>query len=248
MPLKDILHKKDRINEKTEHVDYGAGAIPTSLNGQPEFRFYRTDTNTQEAIQPPTFENGDGARDRSSREDTQYSPPSQRRLSLFNRPSNKSPSLSPSPSPTRAKGERRLSHLLHLDRSSRNTSSSSVNVPVDLPQIDTNLGDKQDREAQWEKRATILVQGNLALSPSSPRGDYGFMGGGRSRSSSSARINDPEGDVRPRTSLLLASWWWIHSNWRYRSTYRKLSAYTRLEVSEYIRSTLQNAYTNVILQ
>ncbi|KAL1879579.1 ATP synthase F(0) complex subunit B1, mitochondrial [Paecilomyces lecythidis] len=195
MPLKDVLHKKDKINEKTDHANNAVAATPVSPSAPPEFRFYRTDTNNQEVIQPPAFEEDAGNRHTDEKRNS-----SQRRLSIFRRPSTRSPSLSPSASPTRTKGERRLSSLLHLDgRRSRSTSSTSINVPADLPQIDTDVGDKQDREAQWEKRATILVQGNPSLSPSSRPSsflsDQGPRDDGRPRSSSSARINDPEGDV-----------------------------------------------------
>lgn len=198
MPLKDVLHKKDKINEKTDHANNAVAATPVSPSAPPEFRFYRTDTNNQEVIQPPAFEEDAGNRHTDEKRNS-----SQRRLSIFRRPSTRSPSLSPSASPTRTKGERRLSSLLHLDgRRSRSTSSTSINVPADLPQIDTDVGDKQDREAQWEKRATILVQGNPSLSPSSRPSsflsDQGPRDDGRPRSSSSARINDPEGDVRLR--------------------------------------------------
>ncbi|KAJ9271975.1 hypothetical protein DTO212C5_2056 [Paecilomyces variotii] len=204
MPLRDVLHKKDKINDSN-----GVPATPVSPSAPPEFRFYRTDTNNQEVIQPPAFDEDDRNRHHSSGEDKHGS--SQKRLSIFHRPSNRSSSLSPSASPTRTKGERRLSSLLHLDgRRSRSTSSTSINVPADLPQIDTSVGDKQDREAQWEKRATILVQGNPTLSPLSPSsrsssflGDQGSTGSGRPRSSSSARINDPEGDVNIQEAIRL---------------------------------------------
>lgn len=74
-----------------------------------------------------------------------------------------------------------------------------MNIPADLPQIEDGKGDAQDREAQWEKRATVLVQRNerfgaAGLSPSSS-----FCAGermqSRSRSSSRSQIADPDGDV-----------------------------------------------------
>lgn len=107
-------------------------------------------------------------------------------------------------SPTSPTGRpRRLSQLLHLDRnSSRTPSPVSAYIPADLPQIDDGAGDAQDREAQWEKRATVLVQNPRfggGLLPSSPFCDQGsgssFGSGTRSRSSSQGPIADQNGDV-----------------------------------------------------
>lgn len=59
--------------------------------------------------------------------------------------------------------------------------------------------DKQEREAQWEKRATVLVQRNphFGQSPPPSVGDLSLPGGGQgiSRSSSHSRLGDQQDDV-----------------------------------------------------
>lgn len=164
MPLRDLLHKKDRPESQISEPPLS----PT------EFRFVRTDTHTQEVITPPPFDSQVVQEDPSA-----LSP---RRKSLFRRHSRSSDASTSHDE----KGERRISNFLHLDKSlSRSSSTSSVNVPSDLPRVEDNLTNEQDREAQWEKRATRLVQGNPRLGASPD--------GGRSRSNS--RVNEPQGDV-----------------------------------------------------
>lgn len=94
------------------------------------------------------------------------------------------------------RGERRFSQLLHLDRGSRNSSRSSVNIPADLPQIvSSDGGDGQDTEAQWEKRATLLVSQNPQFG-GSPRGSMtSFDSGRRGSRGDSPGVSDPQGDV-----------------------------------------------------
>lgn len=81
-----------------------------------------------------------------------------------------------------------------------------MNIPADLPQIEDGKGDAQDREAQWEKRATVLVQRNerfgaAGLSPS-PSFCAGERVQSRSRSSSRVSIADPDGDVCQEATVL----------------------------------------------
>ncbi|GKZ95425.1 hypothetical protein AnigIFM63604_000582 [Aspergillus niger] len=207
MPLREILHKKDALNNTADH--YASNAVPTtSGRNVPQITFIRTDTTSQEVIRPPVF---DGDADHPDDRYLEPVPPSpSHRISLNPFRRSRAPSESSGAnSPTRPRGERRLTHLLHLDRSgSRNSSSSSVNVPSDLPQIDCDRGDEQEREAQWEKRATVLAQrspqaGASCLSPTSPTG-FGLDGApSRSRSSSRSRINDPEGDINVQEAIRL---------------------------------------------
>jgi hypothetical protein len=186
MPLKNLLKKKDKIKDEDTH--------PTPVTpppGVPEFRIVRTDTNTQEIIQPPTYN-----------EDRNHLTSPKRRSRFHRNSLTSSFSGEKDLSPPSEKGERRLSQRLHLDRRSRSSSATSINVPADLPQIGPDVSDAQEREAQWEKRATILAQGNSNRRPS--------IGGSsdvmvqefssnpqeqRSRSGSMALVNDPEGDV-----------------------------------------------------
>ncbi|PYH81671.1 HCP-like protein [Aspergillus uvarum CBS 121591] len=222
-----------------------APTTPVSSNNPtvPQFTFIRTDTTTQEVIRPPAFD-GD-APDPAPPPPTESlsavsPPPSHHRKSLNPFRRSRAPSQSSGvTSPPRARGEGRLSHLLHLDRSgggggggsggggwSRSSSSSSVNIPPDLPRIITSGGGggggggkggdtaaaREDVEAEWERRATVLVQRNpqfaACLSPTGSTAPTGFgMDGAvasRSRSSScSRRINDPAGDVNIQEAIRL---------------------------------------------
>ncbi|PYH41215.1 uncharacterized protein BP01DRAFT_360631 [Aspergillus saccharolyticus JOP 1030-1] len=235
---KGSLTTSPPTNQATQQ--HAAPTTPVSNPSVPHFTFIRTDTTTQEVIRPPVFD-GDApdpdpdpdpnlpaaaaaAAAAATSTLSPVSPPSpssscsspQHRKSRLN-PFRRSRAASQSSgvtSPPRARGEGRLSHLLHLDRGgggvggggSRSSSSSSVNIPRDLPQIRTSSrrgDDAQDVEAEWERRATVLVQRNpqfaaACLSPTSAPSGFGMgMDGAasRSRSSSRSRINDPDGDV-----------------------------------------------------
>ena len=172
MSLRDLLKKKDKVN--------GPEGPPT-----PEFKFIRSDTYTQEVIQPPSQHDASSLSP-GGRGSSRFS---FRRLSQDSRHSRGTSSHEPSP--TREKGERRLSHRLGITRSSRSASTSSVNLPSTLPSVDDGNGDAQEREAQWEKRATVLAQGQLNLGPASPL----HPPEQRSRSPSVGRVSDAQGDV-----------------------------------------------------
>lgn len=149
MTLKDILTKREKIKKD----------VTPSVVSPPEpglvaegFTFLRSDTNTQELIRPPSFTN----------EAAGPTPPkTQHRLSShFSRlRSSSDASTHSAHSRTSHKSEKRLSQRLHLNRS-RTPSLSSVNVPTDLPEIQDLAVQGEEKEAQWEERATILAKGN----------------------------------------------------------------------------------------
>ncbi|OKL58607.1 hypothetical protein UA08_06097 [Talaromyces atroroseus] len=142
MPLKDILHRH------RESID-----PPASPQ---EIRFIRTDTHSQELLSPAVA-------------DDEQEPQTPLRRSFFRRRSHAS--SADAQSPRDEKGESRHFNFFHHHRShSRSSSPSSANIPSDLPQIeDGRGGDEQDRQAQWENRATRLVQGNPRLGASPDR-------------------------------------------------------------------------------
>ena len=145
MPLRDLLKKKDDIkNDAVPPIT--AAPLPTAdQDSPPEFTFLRSDTNTQELIKPPNFP---GDRPPSSSDDHYPS----KRFSRLRSSSNASQASH--------KSERRLSQRLRLSSHSRTSSQSSVNVPLDLPDIQDVGVHGEDREAQWEERATILAREN----------------------------------------------------------------------------------------
>lgn len=156
MNLSHLLKKKDKIRD--------GGASPTSSNGAtlaphaPEFTFLRTTTSTQETIEPPSFP-GDPAREPSPL----LSPEPHGMFGRFRRHSNASAnSHSGAEDGKQKKGER-----VHFGR---NRSSTSVNVPDNLPDVGGDgVARTAEDEEKWEKRATFLVtSGALNMGTSAP--------------------------------------------------------------------------------
>lgn len=180
--LGKILHRRDKLTSAEDAED--APAPPT-----PEFKLIRSDTHTQEIITPETdITSPSPGRDHRS---------PRRSFQLFGR-SRASSTSSQSPS----RRGRSLSTILHLDSRSRSNSRGSVNLPADLPHIDDGQGSsRQEREALWEKRATVLVQHNPQLG-SSGEGTLGVEQA-RSRSSSQSHVvSDPDTDVGCMKSIV----------------------------------------------
>ena len=149
MTLKDILKKKEKIKQDATPSTVSTSEPNLMAEG---FTFLRSDTNTQELIQPPSF----------TSESTEPTPPkNQKRLSgHFARLRNASDaSIHSAQTRVSAKSEKRLSQRFHLNRS-RTPSASSVNVPTDLPEIQDLAVRGEETEAQWEERATMLAKGN----------------------------------------------------------------------------------------
>ena len=172
MTLKDLLKKKDKI-----HNDAHPPIASAPLE-QPEFTFMRTDTHTQELISPPTFASDAPPhhRDHHGGHDNSHN---QRRFSRL-----RSGSVASTSSQTSSKGEKRLSRGIHFRSGSRASSQGSVNVPTNLPDIQDLAVHGEEKQAEWEKRATILAKGNAsfrqrALSQVSQGGQGGQKGGHR---------------------------------------------------------------------
>ncbi|KAK2875157.1 hypothetical protein FQN49_001721 [Arthroderma sp. PD_2] len=179
MPLmKKMLHRKHEGDDFT-HQPAQTAAEP------PEFRIIRTDTNTEEPIEVPAFQS------------IESGPTSPRKsFGLFRRSLDASSPDRRSSQDSHSPRESRLSRL-HISRRSRSGSSSSTNLPENLPEIENDIADDQEREAQWEKRATVLAQkrSHSSLSPGLQQG--------RSRSPSVGRVNDPEGDENIQEAIRL---------------------------------------------
>ena len=215
MGLRDILKKKDELQENTQYQEYQQqyqqpyGSQQRDNLGPPGFVFVRSDTATHEIIQPPGYQDQHQYQHQSQNQHHQPQPQHQRQhqdhlaakepskvrrsLDVF-RPRSRSRSASLSSqvsaasvtSPRRDNAGRRLSHRLHLSRE----PESSDYVPQNLPEI-VAPADPEDREAaesQWEKRATILAgQNELARSrPATP----GSTGG----------LSQPRPDQRSRSA------------------------------------------------
>ena len=176
--LKDLLKKKDKIAQDAPPAD-------TSNLNVPEFKFMRTTTESEEIIEPPEDPVNQPEQStispKKSRDKSK-----ERKIHLgFRKSSNADVTKDPTAVqeqtlPIRPKEERRFSGRLHFHKNpmSRSTSAdSSVILPQDLPDAPDAVGPRgldgegddaqkevnQQREAQWEKRATILAQSNPLL-------------------------------------------------------------------------------------
>lgn len=155
MGLRDILRKKDDVQAGNNLLS------PTSPTNAPEgFLFVRSDTVSQEIIEPPDYSHLTPAEKQSSL---------RRSLDVF-RGGNRSRSASASSQTGTPRRERRLSQKLGFSRQ----PEASEHVPAGLPELQpVGQGAEDGQEAKWEKRATILAgQNELARSrPSSSNGD-----------------------------------------------------------------------------
>lgn len=198
-----LFKKKDELDNAATTAS--RNDTVRKLNGA-EFTFVRTDTATQEVIQPP--EDGQDQNLLSPKPSVR-SP--RRSLDVFRSSRSRSTSVS---SQTSHSSRRRLSERLHLSKQ----AESSEYVPENLPAIITGADPKDD--SQWEKRATILAGHNeLARSrPQSPVPSEAMSqmslapeGSGRKRSPSASRAIDEdiqeairlheEGDLEQSTKI-----------------------------------------------
>lgn len=151
MNLSHLLKKKDKTKDEV--------ASPTSLHA-PQFTFLRTTTTTQEAIDPPSFP-GDPP--------TPLLAPEPQ--GVFGRLRRLSSASAHSHSGTED-GKQKKAERLHFGR---NKSSTSVNVPDNLPDIGGDgVARTVEDEEKWEKRATILVTGGALNQGTSAPSTPGF--------------------------------------------------------------------------
>ncbi len=183
MTLRELLKKREKIRD-----DAGQKESASAQDSPPtQFTFMRTDTNTQELISPPTV-----AEDESKKD----TPHGKSRFSRFRSASNVS-----TKSHTSDGSEKRLSSRLHLGSHSRSSSVGSVNIPIDLPAISDEVGGSEEKEAQWENRATILAQKNPMVKQSQS-GENSAGGATLSgRPPIGRHISDAKGDVRGHRSI-----------------------------------------------
>lgn len=193
MTLKDLLKKKDRI--KDEGAAPAASAGPTLSPNVPEFQFFRTTTSTQETIEPPSFP-GD-----PTREGPLLSPEPRGKFGRFRSRSNaSSQGASSGAEDGKSRQHDKLAERLHFGRS---RSTSSVNVPNNLPDVGGDgVARTEEEEEKWEKRATVLVTQGLnhgISAPSTPSYENSTpMTIGRptsSRSNRSATVSAPADEV-----------------------------------------------------
>lgn len=148
MPFRDLLKKKDKV-QTTANEQHGID----DREEFPVFKIIRSDTNTEELLSAPSYPNA------GANVSTTALPPT---------PRSRGSSRAGDPDDS-AKDHKRLSERLGLHRplKSRTSSANSTNLPSNLPEIQGAYKEdfaQEDREAQWEQRATILAIAN----PNSP--------------------------------------------------------------------------------
>jgi TPR repeat protein len=206
MPLKDLLKKKDKLSN-----DEGKAPVVSQNLEAPEFKFLRTDTYSQEVIEPPSFA---GDREGVALPPLPSTPPDAPQASSKLSFGRLRKGSNASPSPDSPKEHRRLSQRLHLGSKSHASSTSSVNIPADLPTITdpySESGDKQETEAKWEERATILARENVQSRPPTAEmsqmtisaADAGSQQRSHSRSRSIRSIGDVESDENIQEAIRL---------------------------------------------
>ncbi len=208
--LKELLKKKEKIGQDSTPVQKENLVVP-------EFKIIRTTTESEEVIQPPDDPVDEADTNTLSPRKHTKTPKERRHTLGFRKSSNADVAHDPTAVqekqqlPVRPKNERRLSERLHLHRHSRSASADSSRgiLPQDLPEAPTAVAysagepsnkegvkeENQQREAQWEKRATILAQKNPILEQELQRGRNDEQlekarARGRSRSISEKRADD----------------------------------------------------------
>ena len=206
MPLKDLLKKKDKLSS-----DEGNTPVVSQTSEAPEFTFLRTDTYSQEVIEPPSFA---GDRKGVTVAPRPSTPPDTSQTSSKLSLGRQRKSSNASPSSESLKEHKRLSQRLHLGSKPRASSTSSVNIPADLPAITepySEDGDKQEKEAKWEERATILARENVHSRPPTAEmsqmsvspAEAGSHQRSHSRSRSIRSISDIESDETIQEAIRL---------------------------------------------
>ncbi|KAL8809365.1 MAG: hypothetical protein Q9200_003486, partial [Gallowayella weberi] len=198
MTLRDLLKKKEKIKGDAAQQKNGSEKDPTT--GQEpsptQFTFMRTDTNTQELISPPTFPEDDKPHSTKDTKDTNSH--GKKRFSRFRSSSNASVASNASKA-----SEKRLTSRLHLGSHSRSSSIGSTNIPSDLPAINDEAVDGEEKEAQWENRATILAQENPMMKQGCP-GENSTGGSGLGgRPALGRHISDAKGDENIQEAIRL---------------------------------------------
>ncbi|KAL1582412.1 hypothetical protein WHR41_08947 [Cladosporium halotolerans] len=194
--LKDLLRKKESISKDASTAKPPA---PAALE-VPEFKIIRTTTESEEVIEPPSFDGDNVEKPAPAKEQKK-----ERRRTLFSRSSSAHTPRDAGKTRTsldseetkgantlaiRPKQERRLSERLHIgggggrSRSKSQDAATSSHLPENLPAAPDSVsvpsihvngaadeGNKYvnaQREAQWEKRATILASSSPFADPSAP--------------------------------------------------------------------------------
>lgn len=181
MAIRDLLKKRDKIQDQGNRNT--VSRLPQDQSqqedlsaAQPEFRFLRSTTSTQEVISPPTYPEDSLPLPVTPTSDASDRSPRRHLYGglNFRRPS-RSPAKSNTSSTVDSDAEQATTHdgasdrsrrvsakleRMHLTPKSRTVSQTSTHVPDDLPEIGRSGADSNGAEADWEKRALLLANKN----------------------------------------------------------------------------------------
>jgi hypothetical protein len=133
-----------------QHASANAPAPPITI--------LRTTTDFQEIISPPGPSGPSG--NQNVRPESSSS--KRRSLGLFRKHGHEN-------APTESLQHQSLRERLHLSRS-RSASTSSVNLPENLPEEPSAAARTELEQSEWEKRATLLAEGNSVSKSATPSG------------------------------------------------------------------------------
>ncbi|TGZ80093.1 HCP-like protein [Ascodesmis nigricans] len=181
MTLKDLFRHHRTPSDETAPVEAGRRNSEPSKDPIPNVTFMRSDTTTMSVIHPPDHP----PEERSGSSKNRLSPPS------ISRPRSRSSSVS------------KMFHI-HRDR-----SSTSVNLPANLPDPDSRprSADPVEEEAAWEQRATALANVDPSRPGASRRHSVSRTPSAQEISASNAAIDKAlklhnDGQIKESTEML----------------------------------------------
>jgi TPR repeat protein len=194
--MQDLLKKRDQLKQQPasspapsysqvfDPLDYASPPMILRTTTVNEEVIYSGHSSFPDAVSPPLSKENVSPTNQDSKTTRSQSPKHRFRPSLHIRKRSKngtedevaSPYDGEGLSPTTAQAPRHRSLSGRLKRfsitpRSRTTSSSSINVPDDLPSIPLTLTEgivagSLDHDAEWERRAALLAQHQRARTPS----------------------------------------------------------------------------------
>lgn len=208
MPLRNLLKKKEKIEEKTDTYSRPSSQ-PQQLQqafDPPQVKIFRSDTHTEELLSPPSFPDESAP---APNQTFYHALPTSQEKS-FHRVQESS--WTSEREEASQKQHRSLSDRLHLSSKNRSKSAgaTSSHVPAGLPEIPdayTRGGDEEEKQAEWEQRATVLVSANRSPNarPELAHSTTGMsqLSIGESQRRRSASISDAESDVNIQDAIRL---------------------------------------------
>ena len=195
MPLRDLLKKKEKIQDDSSSVAQQPEQQQTVE--PPMFKIMRSDTHGEELL-----DESSSRPDPSYSQGPQSSPSPQRPSGPFRRISKVGA--------TGEKEHKSFKDKLHLHRDKAKAHGTSpANLPTNLPDLEGTYspsGDVEDKEYQWEERATVLASAQKSPAggprPNAPTRGMSQLSLGTSEARPRS-ISDAQSDVNIQNAIRL---------------------------------------------